>query len=234
MEKGIFKFKKFSCRHYSSSMRIGVDAVLLGAWADVSGSRILDIGTGCGVIALMCAQRNPEASVLAIDIDEASVIEASGNFADSPWPSRISAQLTDFLELSVDNRFDLIVSNPPYFNSGVDPKSSVRMQARHEGSLSPAALLQRGSRLLAPGGRIALVLPWLRTDEVLEEASQTGLSLRRRMDVRGSANALFKRSLLEFQAEPCESVVDTLTLEVAPNVPTEEHRNLCKNFYLYF
>lgn len=88
MRKSTFRFKRFDCTHGGGSMKIGVDAVLVGAWADVSGARhIIDVGTGCGVIALMCAQRAPEAMITAIDIDEASVAEASGNFAASPWRS---------------------------------------------------------------------------------------------------------------------------------------------------
>lgn len=233
-KRGPFIFKHFSCRHSCSSMPIGVDAVLLGAWADVAGSNILDVGTGCGVIALMCAQRNPDAIVNAIDIDAGSVDECHFNFHSSPWSDRLSVRQVSFDMMESLPSYDLIISNPPYFNSGVNASDSLRMTARHEGSLSPEVLLRFGKRLLNPDGRIAMIVPWIRADEILNVADETGLFLRRRTDVRGNFKAPLKRSMLEFGLRKTNSNSDILTLESAPGKPTDEHLALCHEFYLKF
>lgn len=236
MGKGnnIFRFKQFECRHYDSSMRIGVDAILLGAWADVSGNRILDVGTGCGVIALMCAQRNDRCVIDAIDIHEPSKREAECNFQSSPWSERLHARLCDFRTLSATEKYDRIISNPPYFSSGVNPGSSARMCARHEGGLSPLSLLQHGDKILADDGRIAMVIPYLRAEEIIADARAAEWYLARRMDVRGNEHAEFKRSLIEMTRKQHVLELSTLTLETSPGVPTDAHRDLCRDFYLYF
>lgn len=241
MEKGVFRFKQFSCQHYGSSMRIGVDAVLLGAWARVEGSCILDVGTGCGVIALMCAQRNSAAIIDAVENDAPSVQEASANFQVSPWSDRLHVIHENYLNFNPDYKYDRIVSNPPYFSSGVDADSSVRMHARHEGDLSPISLLQHSRELLNPGGTVSIIVPYLRADEIISETRVLNFNLIRRLDVRGNATAPLKRSLLEFtnilinnQESLNPTVSEPLTLEISPSKPTYEYRELCKGFYLYF
>ena len=238
MKECVFHFKKFDCSHGRSSMKIGVDAVLLGAWADVSGVyRILDVGTGCGVIALMVAQRNKDAEIIAIDIDGPSVEEAKTNFAKSPWSSRLRAAVEDYSTLHI-SPVDLIISNPPYFKSGIECPDSARLVARHDASLSPLSLLECGRSLLTERGRVAMVIPADREDEVVSAAVSYGYVLKRCCRVRGHAEAPVKRLLLEFSKSDngsdniggCESLV----LEVEPNHPTEEHRLLCKDFYLKF
>ena len=234
-ERGIFRFKAFACRHYGSSMRIGVDAVLLGSWVDSRGSHILDVGTGCGVIALMLAQRNPEAHITAVDIHRPSVDEAARNFADSPWHDRLEAREEDFSMRQPDCGYDLIISNPPYFNAGIRSPHTVRESARHDGSLSPLSLISKGCGMLSPGGRIAMVVPYDRAQEIICAASECGMSLIRRTDVKGNPSARFKRSLLEFGNEVGHTpMTDSLVLEESPGVPTDEHRTLCRDFYLYY
>lgn len=235
-KKGIFRFKQFSCHHFRSAMRIGVDGVLTGAWCDVSGHRILDVGTGCGLIALMCAQRNQQAMIDAVEIDADSVDEARGNFHESPWSDRLNVIQCSFMDYNPEVRYDLIVSNPPYFNSGVDADESSRMRARHEGELSPALILRHGRDLLTPTGRIAMVVPHLRADEIIEEAGKVSMSLRRRTDVKGNPAAPYKRTLLEFSVvdESVRPQCDELILEESIGVPTTAHRALCHDFYLKF
>ena len=246
MDKRRFYFKRFSVAHTRSAMKVGVDGVLVGVWADVSGCRhILDVGCGCGVIALMCAQRAPEAMVAAIDIDSDSVDEATDNFRESPWGDRLSAlrcSLDGYLSrLSAGEddgrRFDLVVSNPPFFNSGVDTPDSRRLSARHQAELSPLALVECATRLLAPGGRLALIAPSEQADEIMTEATAQSLWLRRAEYVRGHAAAPVKRVLLEFSPTPGLTATDSipvLDLETAPGVPTPAYRALCRDFYLKF
>lgn len=238
MDKGIFRFKRFACSHSRSSMKIGVDAVLLGAWAGGGKPmRIMDVGTGCGVIALMLAQRFPDARIRAIDVHAPSVEEAASNFHAFPWSDRLEARLQDFTKMGEGGDYDLIVSNPPYFDSGVKDVVTPREVARHESGLSPAVLLHKGAGMLAADGCIAMVVPRLRADEIIASGADAGLALLRRTDVRGNHSAPLKRSLLEFrkcmpasQAEEC--VFNELVLEERPGTPTADHHALCGDFYL--
>lgn len=235
----VFRFKQFECFHCNSSMKIGVDAVLLGSWASVHGDRILDVGTGCGIIALICAQRNNNALIKAIDIDIPSIGEADVNFKNSKWSSRLEVSLTDFSEYTPPFKYDLIISNPPYFSSGINHPSGARMIARHEGSLSPAALIKHGSEILARDGRIAMIIPFERADEIIKFGILQNLVLSRRTDVYGRAELSPSRSLLEFVTDQSlcpiqDTKKDILILEQALGVPTDQYRELCKEFYLYF
>lgn len=246
MRKSVFRFKKFDCSHGAGSMKIGVDAVLLGAWADVSGCElILDAGTGCGVIALMCAQRNNKAVVRAIDIDEASVYEADRNFRNSPWYSRLNASLEDFNSFSLRG-FDLIVSNPPYFESGVVQPDSPRLRARHKCGLSPETLLEVGKNYLSARGRIAMIVPADQFELLRETGIENGFRIRRAVRVRGHELSQVKRVLMEFAHDNIVNEnnagigtlnfedLPQLTLETVPGVATEEHKELCRDFYLKF
>lgn len=239
MEKGVFKFKKFKCRHSDSSMKIGVDAVLLGAWAgNGTESEILDVGTGCGVISLMLAQRNEKARILAIDIDKASVNEAEFNFFNSPWQNRMSVLCIDFSILCKGNqykgRFDHIVSNPPYFNSGIFAPETRREIARHEGVLSPSVLVENSAQLLTPNGILSMIVPFSGAQKLIDLAKESGLALERLLFIKGNINSPVKRSLLEFRKSDLFNQVEQseLILEEAPGQPTIEHFNLCKDFYL--
>lgn len=216
-------------------MKIGVDAVILGAWADVGHAEsILDVGTGCGVIALMCAQRNPDASIVGIDIDAPSVEEASENFCESKWASRLRATKENFVGI-VNKKFDVIISNPPFFNSGIDKPDTSRLKARHENELSPASLITYGKHFLTGSGHISMILPHDRIRHILEVVHEEGMFPIRACKVRGNVSAHVKRVLLEvgFNENP-EFLFEELTLEISAGQPTAEYRRLCKDFYLYF
>ena len=228
-------------------MKVGVDGVLIGCWADVDGTtRILDVGTGCGLIALIMAQRAPDARIDAIDVDPQSIAEALDNIAASPWPERIRAMELSFSEsVSLmsgrDSGFDLIVSNPPYFDSGVTMRVTAREKARHQGELSPLSLLSGARGLLRSGGKVAMVVPADISEALETEAGRIGFRLMRKCLVRGHAGVPFKRSLLQWRLGPqaqndivSEINPETLTLELAPGVPTDDYRRLCKDFYLRF
>lgn len=237
MRKSIFRFKLFECSHGAGSMKIGVDAVLVGAWADVSGAKtILDVGTGCGVIAMMCAQRNLSATIHAIDIDSESVMEAADNFKRCQWNDRLYAGVGDYNDISMRD-IDLIVSNPPYFESGVIHPDSPRMIARHKDNLSPEILLTKGVDYLSESGRIAMIVPSVQLEQLVLVGRVSGLSAIRASWVRGHASAPIKRLLIEFAAHGKEidlNDIPVLTLENAPGIPTAEHRLLCGDFYLKY
>ncbi len=244
-----FKFKQFSVTHHRSSMKVGVDGVLIGSWTDVDRAKsILDVGTGCGLISLMMAQRNPNAKIIGIDIDESSVDEASDNVRNSPWNDRISIFHGDFpgsLHPAHHQAFDLIVSNPPFFDSGLQHISTSRERARHQDSLSPLSLLKDSVPLLNPGGSIAMVIPAEFTSLLEKEACKYGYALKKKCLVRGNSDASYKRLLIQWQLsaegqlsaeenKKEEAITEFLTLESHRGVPTEEYRNLCKEFYLKF
>ncbi len=230
----LFRFKHFSVSHSKSAMKVGVDGVLVGAWADVTDAkRILDVGCGCGLIALMMAQRNEKAKILAIDVDPPSVDEARDNILLSPWAERITAKCEDFSQLH-GMIFDMIISNPPFFNSGVNSESSARMKARHIGALSPESLIRRGAGILSKKGKISQIFPKEMLDEVLTATKESGLHVHRITDIIGRKGILSKRVLYEAGREEKEIYRSFLILEVERGVPTEEYRELTQNFYLKF
>lgn len=236
-----FRFKQFSVSHHRSSMKVGVDAVILGAWVDLQDAEsILDVGTGCGVIALMCAQRDSAARIDALDIDSDSVTEAAFNFSNSPWGDRLVSILADFLTYMPEDgiRYDLIISNPPYFNSGVSEVDTPRLRARHQCALSPELLLDKASRLLLPGGRVAVIVPYSERDHLREVATGNGLFLNRELLVSGKSGESPKRVCLEFTNQEGSAVsipsLEALAIEYSPLVYTPEYISLCKDFYLKF
>lgn len=237
MKERLFRFKQFEVRHKASAMKVGVEAVILGAWADVSGVKsVLDAGTGCGVIALAIAQRCPEAKITGIDIDGPSIVEAASNFASSPWSGRLTALEADFGDwIGSAPRFDLIISNPPFFDSGITQPDSARLRARHTDVLSPASLLTLGADHLSDCGRIALVCPAHDKDSLTATARDAGLFPMRTLLVSGREGAGAKRIFAEFGLKECPCPVSgTLSIERSPGVHTSEYMALTRDFYLRF
>ncbi len=232
-------------------MKVGVDGVLTGAWARTDGQKyILDAGTGCGLIALMIAQRNEEATIDAIDIDERSIAEAERNFLESPWKERLNARRISFNELVAEIsgdtetrdtpvKYEHIVSNPPFFSSGVNPGQSRRMSARHQGELSPLTLLIYGKNLLRHQGRLSMIFPSEQLEHIVDKAISEGWQPTRITHVKGHSGIPEKRVLMELMISGDGIKTDSpettdLILEESPGVPTEDYRDLCKDFYLKF
>ena len=236
MANPYFRFKKFTVYHDKCAMKVGTDAVLLGAWADTSFCRnILDIGTGTGIIALMLAQRS-QATVEAIDIDKEACVQATENAAASPYTERIKvvhASCADFAASNQQKRYDLIVSNPPYFINSLKCPDNKRTVARHTDTLLLSDLIREAQTLLSPSGRIALVLPYERLEEVKALASANHLYICRQTDVIPTPGAAPKRLLVELSTTE-ENIKnrDTLTIEEARHQYTPEYIALSKEFYL--
>lgn len=236
MANPYFRFKKFTVYHDKCAMKVGTDAVLLGAWADTSFCRnILDIGTGTGIIALMLAQRS-QATVEAIDIDKEACVQATENAAASPYTERIKvvhASCADFAASNLQKKYDLIVSNPPYFINSLKCPDNKRTVARHTDTLLLSDLIREAQTLLSPCGRIALVLPYERLEEVKALASANHLYICRQTDVIPTPGAAPKRLLVELStAEENIKNRDTLTIEEARHQYTPEYIALTKEFYL--
>lgn len=233
-----FRFKQFSVSHEVSSMKVGVDGVMLATWANVDGClSILDAGCGCGVIALICAQRTRHALITAIDTHLPSVREANHNFLLSPWYIRLIALHVDFADYATSEKADLIISNPPYFDSGVEEAETARMQARHELGFGPYAILHRAKELLRYSGRIAMIFPTDRLEDILAKAAEEGFSAIRICTVYGRAGKESKRVMVEFgRAEVYieEPIREELTIELSPGVYSPEYLALGRDFYLKF
>lgn len=250
----VFRMKRFELRDNLSANKIGVDGVMIGSWTGIHASdrRVLDVGCGCGIISLMMAQRSEALSILGIDIEENAVAEASVNAFNSPWSDRIEIRRLGFSEV-VDafrtgippekamEKFDVIISNPPFFESGVDPSGSQRMLARHAGSLSPSVLIEYASGMLTQVGRLSLIVPAMDSGRYERLALGHGLRLDRICCVKGNPDASPKRAMMEFVMSDCLESLDMpepkrewLTIESSPGVYTPEYIALGKDFYLKF
>ncbi len=240
-----FKFKKFEISHSKSSLKVGIDGTLIGSWCSVPLSgEVLDIGVGCGLISMMIAQRSENIKVLGVDIHLGSVEEANYNFKKSPFSERLNAKLIDFTQMENTDKFDLIVSNPPFFDSGIIQSSDPRISARHQCSLSLDKLIKKSKELLKEGGRLSIIIPVGQKEKVLQCAEICGLSLERVTIVRGRADTPLRRCLIEWKYIPrlnyrekefnTPYCPDLLTLEESPGIPTTNYKNLCREFYLKF
>ena len=229
----IFRFKQFSVVNDRTAMKVGTDGVLLGAWCPVEGTRrVLDVGTGCGVIALMVAQRNPSAIIDAIDIDHDAIEEAKLNFENSPWSERLTAIDGDFNGIDVETHYDLIVSNPPYFTNGILPTGDARTTARHTGSLSYRQLIEGASRLLTGDGSLALITPTNAEQEIIEAATFASLPVRQVTRVIPVDCAIAKRTLWLLSHRNLPYHEDTLTIAHRDGTFTSEYIALTGAFYL--
>ena len=237
MEDALFKFKQFEVFHSKSSMKVGVDAVLLGAWAGEEASKILDVGCGCGVISLMLAQRFPEAEILGIDIDKDSIEEANLNFKNSKWSERLMANEASFPDdVSKFGKFDLIVSNPPFFKSGVLSPKTPREKARHQDLLSIFSLLKNAPEFLLEQGVLSIIYPFEFKEEAYKTATESGLSPFRECLIRGNRRKGVKRimSAFKFSNEVNQEPLTTEMTLYDDESPSRQYLELCKDFYLKF
>lgn len=204
-----FRFKKFTVVNDRSAMKVNTDGVLLGAMSPLAGPRVLDIGTGTGTIALMIAQRLSEAScdqfeICGIDIDEPSVAEAAENFSRSPWAGMMTARLQSLQTCVPSQKFDLIVSNPPYYDDSLRNPEERKADARHTASLSFREILQFASEYLSECGRLTLVLPSEVERELLRCARSWSIYPCELVRIRTTARKSPKRIVVIFSRERTE------------------------------
>lgn len=227
-----FRFKQFEVHHHRCAMKVNTDGVLLGAWVTAAGAkRALDVGTGSGVIALMLAQRGV-AEVQAIEIDPEAAAQAQENFEASAWAGKLQAHPMALQQFNPTEPFDLIISNPPYFDNAYKTPLANRNLARHNDTLPLADLMAFAAQWLTPAGRLSVILPLEMEHTATSVARQHGLFVARSCYVRGRVGGEVKRVLLEFvkAAVPVEQT--TLAIETAPLQYTDEYRALTKDFYL--
>lgn len=233
----MFNFRQFSVKNEGAALKVGTDAVLLGAAMTLFPGRdrhLLDIGTGSGVIALMAAQRlssDPAARICGIDIDAPSIDEAGDNFAASPWPGMLEARLCRLQEYDPGSRFDLIFSNPPFYDGSLENPDARLSAARHELSLSLRDIASAAERLLAPDGRISIIIPADRGKEALRIFASYGYRPFRTILVRTTAQKPPKRLVLEMSAAAREAVSEELVLQ-NEGKRTLQYASLTEDFYL--
>lgn len=231
----MFTFKQFSVNDSRCAMKVGADSVLLGAWMSVGGAaRLLDAGCGCGILALMAAQRLADAGasdyqIDAVDIEPGAVADSLDNFAASPWAKHLSARqisLQDYAACYDGPRYGHIFCNPPYYDDSPSSRSAERDKARSTTTLSRAELLSAASRLLDGQGLLSLVLPAAEGKKMLLEATLAGWSLRRQCFVATKEGTAPKRLMLELSPAPGPFKTETLV------VGGERYLELTSGFYL--
>jgi len=239
MPSHIFRFKQFTIHQDRCAMKIGTDGVLLGAWANCQNAqKALDIGTGTGVIALMLAQRNPALQKIdGIELDTEATQQAIENVQRSPWSDRIEiiqSPLQTF-KLAQNAQYDLIISNPPFFqkDANTSPSGKSRTQARHTDSLSFEELLEHACRLMTPNGQLNVVLPYQEGLHLKSLAQNAGLHCNRMAEVKSVAHKPVRRFLLCFEKAEKEPVIEQLTIQHRERKNyTDEYIALTKDFYL--
>lgn len=228
-----FTFKQFHIEHDRCAMKVGTDGILLGAWAPLAGvQRILDVGTGSGLIALMLAQRSQLAvNIVGLELDRSAAQQAAENVAASPWAKLVDIVPEKLQNYSSATLFDLLVSNPPYFPQGLAlPKA--RGQARYNNSLSLAELFAHACRLLTPTGRIALILPAQALNEALIQAAEHGFYLHTQTAVITKQGKTPARFLLLFTSSKCCTTYDELVINTKDSGLSSDYVSLVSPFYL--
>ena len=237
MANTYFQFKQFKINQEGSAMKVGTDGVLLGAWANIdSANSFLDIGTGTGLIAIMLAQRTGNRSNIdAVEIDSSSYQQAVNNFSDCPWSDRMKAfhdSFQDFVAKS-NEKYDCIVSNPPYFINSLKAKDESRTQARHADGLPFEDLIEGAKNLLNPDGKFSVILPVHEGDYFIRLARIAGFSLSKRVEVLPNPGKPAKRLLIELTLANSDTVETQVCVENGQrHVYSPEYIELCKDFYL--
>ena len=226
-----FRFKQFTVQQDRCAMKVSTDGVLLGAWTDVTGAeRILDIGTGTGLLALIAAQRNAAAAIDAVEVDPEAATQAQENAVASPWADRIHVQQADVLFWHSPARYDLVICNPPFYaryTASRDPRKAV---AKHESTLGMGELVRSIDRFCADEGRFGMIIPLDRLEELTKVGSSFGFKPTRVCRVRYLATKPAKRALVEFNRNGAAQLVATeLVIELAPGEFSPEYKSLLQD-----
>lgn len=226
-----FKFKQFEIQQSSGVFRVGTDGVLLGALANIdSAENVLEVGTGTGLISLMLAQRNLKANFLGIDINAEAENLTRLNFENSPFNSRLQNILADFKSFETDRTFDLIVSNPPYFEGNPSGKDII---ARQTVELNFQQLISKSSKLLSENGMFSVIIPFEVGEGFVEIAKDNQLYLKRKINIYGIENSKIKRLVLEFSPIEKDLEESDFVIEKSPRKYSDQYLELTKEFHVF-
>lgn len=233
MSNNYFRFKQFTIHQDGCAMKVGTDGCLLGGWFDCSHSRrILDIGCGSGLIAIMAAQRC-DAMITGIDIEKSATVQAAANVSACPWSERIEILNTDVLQYTPQEPFDTIVCNPPYFINSLKCEESSRTLARHSDTLECSIFFRKATTLLTEDGKISIVIPTDIAEDWKDAAALAGFSPSRITYIKTTPRKTPKRVLMEFiRAYRCNAETKTLILEEERGVYSKEAQEILHDFYL--
>jgi tRNA1Val (adenine37-N6)-methyltransferase len=231
-----FRFKQFSVAQDRCAMKIGTDAVLLGAWTslDLKPKSILDIGAGTGILALMMAQRSGAELIDAVEIDDDAYEQCVENFETSDWGDRLfcyHASLDEFTA-EIEDQYDLIISNPPFFTETFKTTNEVRNQARFEDAMPFTELIKSVSKLLSPNGEFNVIIPFSEEFSFTKLAAKEGLYPSKILHIRGQESRPLKRSMICFTFKKQTAQTHELIIEIARHQYTKEYTLLTKDFYL--
>jgi tRNA1Val (adenine37-N6)-methyltransferase len=234
-----FRFKQFEIRQDACAMKVNTDGVLLGAWSNVKRKQVaLDIGTGSGVIALMLAQRNEKLMIDAVEIDQAAFQQATENFKNNAFADRLNIYHTtiqDYAKSLLSTKYDLIVSNPPYFNSGTLAKNNRKANSRHSIQLPHKELLQAVNIILTQDGHFDVIIPYTEGLQLIDEAANFQLYPMVITEVYPKINKPIERLLICFGKNNGQITINQLVIHKSDNPKdyTEDYIALTKDFYIF-
>lgn len=231
-----FEFKQFTVAQDRCAMKIGTDSVLLGAWTSVEHQpfKVLDIGAGTGILSLMIAQRSHAEQIEAIEIDDDAFEQCAENFENSPWNDRLfcfHASLLEYME-AVEEKFDLIICNPPFYTEDYKTQDKSRDLARFSDAMPLEHIIFAVTYFLSDNGKFSVVVPHREEQRFIEEASLINLFPNRILRVRGNEKSDLKRSLIEFSYTETSVQIKELIIETERHQYTQDYINLTKDFYL--
>ena len=226
-----FRFQQFSIQQSKDVFRVGTDGVLLGAMCNVKNAKkILEIGTGTGLISLMLAQRNVSAKISAIDINENAVKLASENFRNSIFNENLKVELKDFKNFETNENFDLVVCNPPFFEKNASAKDVL---ARQQVELNFRNLVEKSTEIITKKGILSIILPSEAASDVKSLAAEFNLYLVREINIYGIEGGNLKRNILEFSLAQKPLEISDFVIEKKPREYSDQYLNLTKNFHVF-
>ena len=227
----VFKFKKFNIIQERSAMKVGTDGVLLGSWVSCEKrNRILDVGSGTGLISLMVAQRNLDCKITGIEIDKDAFLESQLNVKNSNWKKRIKLYNVSLQKFTSKSKFDVVVSNPPFFPANKSKEK--RDVARHTNSLSFKDLIHYSTNLLSKNGVFCVIIPKKSQEYICTIAKEYKLFYNRVCYVKGNKSSKVKRVLMEFSFIQSVFKKEHLVIEKSRHEYTDQYVHLCQKFYL--
>ncbi len=234
MPNPYFQFKQFTVYHNACAMKVGTDGCLLGAWASAPNSKtILDVGAGTGLLSLMLAQRFEFAQIEALEIEQICAKQCAENVANSPFANRVKTHATALQNFTTSTKYDLIVSNPPYFKNALLPEKEQRQTARHDAELNAETLFFYTSKILANTGKICIIIPSDRCEDFLREAQKNKLFLQQKTTVKPTPQKPPKRVLLQFGFDENALTENEIFIEKSRGVYSDDFTQLLGDFYLY-
>jgi tRNA1Val (adenine37-N6)-methyltransferase len=236
MGQGFFQFKQFRINQEAAAMKVTTDACLFGAWIKLEQKPvdILDIGTGTGLLSLMCVQNHPQATIDAVEIDEQAFRQAGDNFRQSPFNHRLHAIYGDINSISLPKKYDVIISNPPFYEREIPSSTRTRNVAHHSDSLLLTQLMPAIKDLLHPGGKFFLLLPYKRNEEIKKLLTGFSFHIDEMVLVRQTVNHAYFRIMIKgsLDSDETRTIIDELAIKDANNNYTPEFTSLLKPFYL--